>query len=89
MDQALYIQIVFLAFAAAELALGRFLQRENTTAGDVPLELISTLVLPGVIVPAIFLTAPALLEALQPGSAGLLAGLPCSHWSHSSWSATT
>jgi sterol desaturase/sphingolipid hydroxylase (fatty acid hydroxylase superfamily) len=76
MDQALYIQIVFLAFAAAELALGRFLQRENTTAGDVPLELISTLVLPGVIVPAIFLTAPALLEALQPGSAGLLAGLP-------------
>ena len=66
---------LMLAFAVLELARGGFFQRRGATWKDTLLDAVSTVTLPLLIVPTIFMVAPALVEVVAPGTEGLLA-----HW---------
>ena len=74
-NYALIISAIFLAFAVAELAAGRFFQ-ERARASDWIVDLVSSAVVPGVIAPAILLTVHAGLAYLWPRSTDALADLP-------------
>ena len=67
---------IMVAFVLLELALGRFWQRERTTVKDVILDLGSAMLLPGVVVPAVFSAAGLLVGLLAPGSEGAWRSLP-------------
>ena len=74
MSYTLATALIFLAFALAELAAGRFFNADRTTRKDLILETGSGLVLPGLVVPFIMVTSAHLAEAVVPDSAG--------RWSH-------
>ena len=76
-DYSLYVSGIFAAFAVVEMAMGRFLHRQQSQAKDVVLEVAAGLAIPMVIVPTILVTAPLLLEQVLPGCADA--------WAHWPW----
>jgi sterol desaturase/sphingolipid hydroxylase (fatty acid hydroxylase superfamily) len=70
------VSIILAGFAGLELLRGRFVQREASTRRDVFIDAVTTLGLPLLVVPIIFVGAPRLAEALVPASEGWLAWLP-------------
>ncbi len=69
------VTLVFVGFAALELVLGRFANRDKTSIKDVVIESVCTLAIPLAIVPFILTVSALCIEAAVPGSQGLLA-----HW---------
>ena len=76
MSEKLVVPAIFIAFALLEIALGRFGRPGRTSGRDVLIEAVSTTSILLLTVPAIFLLAPMLVEAVFPGSQGALAWLP-------------
>ena len=68
--------LILVAFAAAELAAGRFLFRRETTLKDAVLDGVSVVAIPGLIVPFVLVTAAGVAERIAPGSRGALGHLP-------------
>ncbi|KIG18849.1 Sterol desaturase family protein [Enhygromyxa salina] len=75
-DYRLVITAMFAGGALLELAWGRFLFREQTTAKDLALDLGAGLGLPILVLPVIMTSSAAATEAIAPGSANALAGWP-------------
>ena len=73
------VMLIMLVFVLAEVASGRFLQREESTRKDVIIEVISGLGVPLLVVPMTLWLAPLAVEGLVPGSEGAWAGWPA--WS--------
>lgn len=67
---------IMLLFAALEIARGGFWHRGVATRRDTILDAVSSAVLPLMMVPAVLAVAPAIGEAIRPGSQGWLAWLP-------------
>ena len=76
MNYKLVIAGIYTAFAVAELALGRFLHREETTRKDLILDVANTVTFPVLVVPTVLTLGAMATEAASPGSAGALADLP-------------
>ncbi|PRQ00003.1 Fatty acid hydroxylase superfamily protein [Enhygromyxa salina] len=74
-DYRVVIVLIFIAFALVEIAAGRFLFRDQTTAKDLALDIGAGIGLPVVILPLIMTASAAATEAAAPGSADALA-----HW---------
>ncbi|PRQ05584.1 sterol desaturase family protein [Enhygromyxa salina] len=75
-DYRVVITAMFVGGALVELAAGRFLFREQTTAKDLVLDLGAGLGLPVLVLPLIMTASAAATEAVAPGSANALAGWP-------------
>ncbi|WP_262696139.1 sterol desaturase family protein [Kordiimonas aquimaris] len=76
MNTALIIGSIYLFFAILELAMGRFLNRDKTTPGDVWIEVIMTLSLPVIIQPLIFLSVGFLMQTYAPNTVGMIGDWP-------------
>ena len=76
LDYTVIITAIFAGFAVVEMALGRFMNRAESTPKDVILELSAGLAIPLLIVPGVLYTSPILVEALAPNSADIWAGWP-------------
>jgi sterol desaturase/sphingolipid hydroxylase (fatty acid hydroxylase superfamily) len=77
-DYRVVITMMFVGGALIELALGRFLFREQTTRKDLILDLGAGLGLPLIVLPLIMAGSAAATEAIAPGSANALSDWPVS-----------
>jgi len=75
MDYKPWIILTFLFFGIAELVLGRFFNREKTSAKDVIIEGICSLTLPLLIIPMTLMLSGMAVDAIAPNAKGTLA-----HW---------
>ena len=75
-DYRVVVALIFVSACLIELACGRFLFREQTTAKDLVLDISAGLGLSVVVVPLIMTASAAATETIAPGSAGALAGWP-------------
>jgi sterol desaturase/sphingolipid hydroxylase (fatty acid hydroxylase superfamily) len=75
-DTKLLVPLIFAGFALLEIVTRRFFQHEKGTARDVWIEAIGTPVFILITVPAIFFTAPVLMNWVFPGSENAWASLP-------------
>jgi len=70
------VTAIFVAFAALELAMGRFLHRQASTPKDVIIEVVCTLAIPLALVPLALAGGGLVAEALVPNSEGWLSDWP-------------
>ena len=75
MDPKLLVLAIFLGFGALEALTGRFHDPARSGGRDIAIELVSTLTIILITVPAIFYGAAYAAERIAPGSEGAL-----SHW---------
>jgi sterol desaturase/sphingolipid hydroxylase (fatty acid hydroxylase superfamily) len=71
-----WVPAIYLGFALLEFAFTRFFRKARHTRADITVEVVSTVVLLGLIQPAILLAAAGLMALLLPGSQGALADIP-------------
>lgn len=70
------VAAVFVLLGAAELLLGRFLHREHTRRDDVILDVVSSTVVPLLVLPAVLGCSHLLADALIPETAGMWSAWP-------------
>ena len=75
-SEVFWVPAIYLGFALLEFAFTRFFRKARQTRADITVEAVSTVVLLGLIQPAILLAAAGLMALLLPGSQGALAGIP-------------
>ena len=75
-NEKILVPAIFALFIVLEAITGRFLQKEKGSTRDIVIEAASSLTIVLITVPLIFAVAPLLVEAVRPGSADALAGLP-------------
>ena len=75
-NEKILVPAIFALFIVLEAITGRFLQKEKGSTRDIVIEAASSLTIVLITVPLIFAVAPLLVDAVRPGSANALAGLP-------------
>jgi sterol desaturase/sphingolipid hydroxylase (fatty acid hydroxylase superfamily) len=70
------VSLIFVLYGGSELLFGRFLNREQSSRGDVIMDVVSNLVVPLLVLPLVLWVSHALADALIPGTADMWAAWP-------------